>query len=126
MAFGLLFYYMIITTPSGYKVTLKEKLSFGETRDLQKFLLAGEKVEMVDGKPLQPKVSMDRAMNYSEKAVDFLVTNIDKGGTIITSDFNKEIYNWDEADGQAVFEQVDKILKPTKTEKAIIEEKKSA
>ena len=117
---------MIITTPSGYKVTLKEKLSFGETRDLQKFLLAGEKVEMVDGKPQQPKVSMDRAMNYSEKAVDFLVTSIDKNGTIITSDFNKEIYGWDEADGQAVFNQVDNILKPTKSEKAIIEEKKSA
>lgn len=116
---------MIITTPSGYKVTLKEKLSFGETRDLQKFLLAGEKVEMVDGKPQQPKVSLDRAMNYSEKAVDFLVTSIDKNGTIISSDFNKEIYNWDEADGQAVFDQVDKLLKPDKGEKELAAEKKS-
>lgn len=116
---------MQITTPSGYVVTLKDKLSFGETRALQKFLIGDEKVELVNGVPQQPKIAVVKAMEYTERAMGFLVTEIKKGEVVITTDIDKEIFKWDEADGNAVMAEVDKIVTPNKTAQAVTEEKKT-
>jgi len=117
---------MQITTPSGYIVTLKEKLAFGETRKLQKLLVAGEKVEIVDGKPQQPKIDMGKAMDYADKAMAFLVVEIRKGDVVITTDIEKEIFNWPSEDGDAVMSEVDKIVNPQITAEMATQEKKTS
>jgi len=117
---------MQITTPSGYIVTLKDKLSFGENRQLQKVLVGDAKVEMVNGKPVEPSVAISKTIDYSDKAMGFLITKVVKGDIVVTSDFEKEVFSWDDADGQAVLDQVAQIINPTKTaEEKEAEEKKT-
>lgn len=112
---------MQITTPSGYLVTLKDKLTFGEVRQLQKSLFSGVKIGLTEGK--MPELDLNNLFEYNEKALPFVVTEIVVGDQKITTDIEKTISNWDYVDGQAVFDAMEKVLKPVMGSNT--EEKKS-
>lgn len=120
---------MIITTPSGYEVTLKDHLTFGDTRKIQKAFFSGIKLEVgqptpgVETKPKIPEINMSAMLEYKEKALPIVVTKVVKDGKELTQNLDIEISGWDYADGQAVFDAMDKIVDPVMGMGA--EEKKS-
>ena len=106
----ILLKYMIITTPSGYEVELKDKLNFGEMRELQKVLFTGLKSEV--GK--SPEIELSRLLEYSEKAFPILVKKITKNGVEVTGNLLDEVNKWDNEDGQAAFDKITEIALPAK------------
>jgi len=99
---------MIIKTPSGYSVELKDKLTFGEMRELQKGLFTGVKAEV--GK--SPEIETVKLLEYAEKAFPFLVIKIIKDGKEVTGDLMAEVNSWDNGDGEAVFAQITAVSLP--------------
>jgi hypothetical protein len=99
---------MILKTPSGYEVELKDKLSFGELRQLQKGLFEGIKSEM--GKV--PEIEFNRLIEYSEKAFPYLVVKITKGGKVVTGDLLEEVNSWDVEDAELVFDHLNLVAQP--------------
>lgn len=100
---------MILKTPSGYSVELKDKLTFGEMRELQKGLFAGIKSEI--GKA--PEIEMVKLLEYGEKAFPYLVVKIIKDGKEVEGDLLAEVNSWSNEDGEAVFNQITTISQPT-------------
>lgn len=103
--------YMIIKTPSGYEVEIKDKLNFGETRKLQKSFFQDTKLEFYTDKTGERKVKMPefdmaKILEYTERSIPLLVSKITKGDVVITENLMAEIDSWSSEDGQAVFEQV--------------------
>lgn len=107
---------MIIKTPSGYEVTLKDSLTFGESRILQRSLISGAKVEIGENKKA-PEIDLANAFEYTELALPYLVISIKKDDKLIEGDCTKEIMGWPQEDGQAVFDKLDEILRPVDKKK---------
>ncbi len=101
---------MIITTPSGYEVHVKDFLSFGEKRQLEKLIASRIKVKAdADNKvDISP---VDGSVNYEmqDMAFGFLVQKILKEGAEITTSLYDEIMSWHEADGKAVFDAINEV-----------------
>lgn len=113
---------MIIETPSGYKVHLRETLTFGQKRLLQRTLLSAMKLDAGKGSVVTMKdMDSSKALDIEEQAFGVLCDKIEADGKTISSDFWAVVQNWSEADGQVVFDAVDKIVFPKTTE----QEKKS-
>lgn len=117
---------MIITTPSGYEVHLKDFLSFGEKRQLEKLIASKIKVrtdgssKKVDVEPVEGTINYD----MQDMAFRFLVLKIikktDSDSQEITSNIYDEVMTWQEEDGNAVFAAIDQVtskspLVPKKT-----------
>lgn len=113
---------MIITTPSGYNVTIKDYMSFGASREIQRVTLSTVKV-MVNGS--KKEVKEDNAFELSptiyydmqDKAIELLVEKIEKSEQVITSDFVKEISNWSKEDAKPVYDKIDEYLKAESVKK---------
>ncbi len=110
---------MTITTPSGYEVYLKEALTFGQRREYNRLILSGAKI-----KPLQnkveteedikidmPELDPDLAFQSQDLAFKFLVEKIVIDGTEYTDKFQDLVMNWQEEDGQAVYNAISEITK---------------
>lgn len=101
---------MIINTPSGYEVHLREKLNFGQKRELETTLMSGMKIEIKrDGLNQIPEMDMGSLLAYAYKAIPYYVTKIVKDGKEITDNIAAEIDSWDEEDGEFVLHEVDKL-----------------
>ena len=48
---------MVITTPSGYEVTIKERFTYGDNRRLQRELLANAKFKNKNGKTVLDEIN---------------------------------------------------------------------
>lgn len=122
---------MVIETPSGYKVTVRDFVPFGFKRELEKmfyehFRLKGEDIKKAAGSGTTEglggmsieDISGSVLYEMQEKALRFLVVQIElpsekegEAGKVITD--KGEIYNtimgWKEDDGQKVSDAVNKI-----------------
>lgn len=97
---------MILKTPSGYVVELKDKLNFGEMREFQKALFTGVKGDTT-GKA--PEIDLAKMSEYPEKAFPFIVVKITKDEKDVEGDLLKEVYTWDNEDGVALFDKITEI-----------------
>ena len=113
---------MIITTPINKAVvTLKDSLTFGQERELQKVLL--NEIEITPDQAVKGdfKIPASFIQKSEEKAFEFLVEKIVIGEETITTDLYNVVMGWTSADGKAVMDAINKITSPAKT----TEEKKS-
>lgn len=122
---------MVITTPSGYKVTLKDFLPFGFKRQLEKMFYEHFKLKGEDFKKAATTENKDEIgasvedisgsvlYEMQEKALEFLIDKIEipqeegKSDLVLT-DKNKimeMIYSWKEEDGNAVMVKVNEMTK---------------
>lgn len=106
---------MLFKTPSGYEVTLKENFTYGDYRKIVKAFLKNASVNLnpADKDKKMPEFSQmtgDKILDYQEYALDVLILKIAKAGKEITTNFKIEIDSWPMADGQAIYEQIDKTL----------------
>jgi hypothetical protein len=104
---------MLIKTPSGYEVTLKDSLNYGQSLELQKILFKGMKVETGKGAEL----NFENMLDYTAKAFPFLVVSIVKDGKAVEGDLYQEVMSWPVEDGRAVDEAIGKITQPTDAKK---------
>lgn len=121
---------MVITTPSGYQVTLKDFLPFGFKRQLEKmfyehFKLKGEDFKKAAGDTNKDEIgaSVDDISgsvlyDMQEKALEFLVEKVeikqDGGASLILSkkdEIMQAVYSWKEEDGQAIMDKVNELTK---------------
>ena len=101
---------MIINTPSGYVVHLKDELSFGEDREIQKKLIAT--VKMKPGTKAEDiEINGTIAYELEEMACRYLVTKVVINGQESTSNLYELILSWGKEDGAAVFKAVNEITK---------------
>lgn len=102
---------MLIKTPSGYSVTLKDFLSFGEKREISKPIMARTKIKPAQGgkeADIQ-EMTFDFLDEMQDKAFGFLVQKIEIAGEEKTEGLYEIVMSWPEKDGQAVFDAIDKI-----------------
>lgn len=101
---------MTITTPSGYEVSIKDFLSFGEKRQLEKLIASRIKIK-ADSNQKIDMAPVDASINYEmqDMAFGFLVQKIIKGEQEITTNLYDEIMSWPEGDGQAVFNAINEV-----------------
>lgn len=109
---------MIITTPSNYKVTLKDFLTFGEKRTLERTIVEGTVVD-TDSKQA-PKIQGTQLYAYQDKAFEILVQKIeieDKSYDSSNQNLYEMVMSWREEDGKAVFDKILEMISPKETEK---------
>ncbi len=124
---------MTITTPSGYVVTLAEKLTYGAIRELQKFLAKGVTMSAKDFKKLQkasndktdvalellPSIDASKLLEYQEIAFPYLVKEITINGVRHTKDLFELVNDWEEVDGDPVYKAIDEIVGKYNVQKKI-------
>jgi hypothetical protein len=105
---------MVITTPSGYEVHIKDFLAFGEKRQLEKFIAS--RIMVKAGSDKQVDIApVEGSINYEmqDMAFGFLVQKIIKDSNEITTNIYDEVMTWREEDGQVVFEAIDEVTSKT-------------
>lgn len=111
---------MTINTPSGHVVEFKDKLTFGDRRSVKAVMLEGMKMDMENGKAKPQPISGKIDMLMEEQIFRCAIVSIKlEGKTPATGDLLDVVYSWDDADGQAVFDYLNKNFDPlgTTTEK---------
>lgn len=115
---------MVITTPSGYEVTIKERFTYGDNRRLQRELLAGAKFKKVKNTTVLDEVSPTSLYDVQDKMVSILVVKIKKGDKEYTEDLLNEVLSWDVQDADIVYRTVTEISDKLNKEAQIQGEKK--
>lgn len=109
---------MTITTPSGYKVSFKDKLNYGDKRYLKKLMLSKMKIKpTVDEKTKQFKqegmpMSMEFQAEIEEATFERAIESIEIEGKVYKENLLEKVYTWDEKDGDAVFEFLNEEYDP--------------
>jgi hypothetical protein len=111
---------ILITTPSGYKVTFKPFVSFGVKRQIQRVLMASAKVDPKD--PDKIEFSPAAMLDSQDLAVKLLVERIEVKGqettyVTIPEQVLETIQGWPEPDGQAVYDKIDQLTNSTEDPK---------
>lgn len=101
---------MVITTPSKYEVHIKDYLSFGEKRQIEK-LVASKVMVKAGGKEQVNVEPVSGSLNYEmqDLAFGFLVQKIIKGEEEITTKLYDEVMSWREEDGSVVFDAINEV-----------------
>lgn len=116
-----------ITTPSGHIVEFKEYLTFGERRAVNRLMTDKIKINIQGGKsvsdPLPASVMIDMQNEIFKRVI---VSITEKGKEKVMSDGDgtkliQLVESWEEADGQFVFDEIDKNFNPQQSD----EEKKT-
>jgi len=105
---------MVVTTPSKYKVFLKDYLSFGQKRELQKLIFSKLKIKpSADSEGVRrteiEEFSVDFMQDIQDKAFNMLIEKIEIEGKEYTDNLFELVMSWNEKDGQSVFTEIDKI-----------------
>lgn len=111
---------MVIETPSGYKVTIKDNFTYGDYKKLIKSFLKTSEVDFdktTTDKVALKNMTADKLIEYQEFAIDILINKIEIGDKVITSDFKKTIDEWSIQDGESVYSEISKIIAKTQGEK---------
>lgn len=99
---------MELKTPSGHRVFLKQFLTFGQKRDIEKVFASKVKVD-----PLTQKSEVDGSVLYDAQdlGVKYLIEKIiDKDSKEYTGDdILPAILSWPEEDGKLVYDKIDEI-----------------
>jgi hypothetical protein len=101
-----------VSTPSGYKVFLKDFLSFGDKRSLMAIMYENIKVKPTADaqKPDIDEIPLTFMSKVEDRALELLVVKIEKPEqVVVTTGFHKEIMSWKEEDGQAVMNKINEI-----------------
>jgi hypothetical protein len=104
---------MTITTPSGYKVTLKEEsdLTYRDRRSIQKVFLSGTKLSQNTNKE-DFEINAGTILDAQEALLKTMLLSItDKDDQAVSGDLYEFIMNWKNAqDADAVFDVVNEIF----------------
>lgn len=99
---------MVIKTPSGYSVELKDFLTFGQRRAIEKLLISKSKINP----QTQSLSDIEPSLLYEvqDEAFKMLVTKIinDKG-TVVEGDLFKFVNELPEEDGQLIYKTINDI-----------------
>lgn len=112
---------MTITTPSGYKVSFKDKLDYGDKRFLKKLMLSKMKIRpSVDEKTKKFKqeslpMSMEFQVEIEEATFKRAIQSIEIGEKTYTENLLERVFSWDEEDGDAVFNFLNEQYDPMGT-----------
>lgn len=109
---------MTITTPSGYKVEIKDRLTYGDKRAIKSIVLQSMRMEQ-KGKG-DRSVTMDD-LTFAQKMEDEVfkraIVSITKDDKLVTGDLLKEVMSWDEEDGEMVMEHLNDKFDPAGVQK---------
>jgi len=97
------------TTPSGHKVFIKPKLTFGQFRQIARIQVSSYTLD-----PATKKMSYDGGSIYNAEDYAFkcLVTKIvDNTGKEYTSELLNVINEWDKVDGDYIYEKINEATK---------------
>lgn len=108
----------LITTPSGHKVTIKNGLTYGENRQIQRVIAGGMKVD-----PKTQETSIDGSAIYDSQdlAVKMTVQSIQlANGTVVQGGEQclALILSWEgaeEEDGKAIYDKINDLTKSSTT-----------
>lgn len=120
---------MIISTPSGFNVTLKDKISFGALEKMQMLFTEGMKVAptKITTENFQlPEVEVNKMFEYRHLALKALLVSIEKEGQVV----NENVYEYfvdefDPDEAKPVVEAVMEIVKKYNASKTPAEVKKN-
>lgn len=107
-----------ITTPSGYQVNFKDRLTYGDRRAIKKIMRSHMKMELdvdqdtekVDQRfqPLSMDFTDEMELEVFKRAID----SIKVGEQTHTKNLLDLVYSWDDRDGEAVFDYLNKEFDP--------------
>ena len=102
----------VITTPSGHKVTIKNGLTYGESRQIQRMLAGAMTID-----PKTQESHLDGAALYDSQdlALKLLVTQIDTkdGQTITEADqILAMVFTWPGGDGEFLYNRINEMTTP--------------
>jgi hypothetical protein len=106
---------MIITTPSGYKVEFKDRLNYGDRRAIKAILLQSMTVELDPKNQDKSKISpmnLEFTQKMEEEVFKRAIKSVEIDGKKQTGDLLDLVYTWDDSDGEAVFEYLNKNFNP--------------
>jgi hypothetical protein len=104
---------MVITTPSGYKVTLKEEadLTYRDRRSIQRVFLSKAQINNENNKS-NINLNATTILDAQEALLKLIIVSIaDKDGKALDGDLFEVVMNWkNPADADAVFDVVDELF----------------
>ena len=74
---------MLITTPSGFKVTVKDNFTYGDYRKIVKSFLKGSEVDLANSTKEKVEIknmTADKFLEYQDYAFDVLIIKIVRDG----------------------------------------------
>lgn len=104
---------MTITTPSGYIVELKDRLTYGDRRSIKGIMLQSMKMDMAEGsKPRVEPIDLSFTARMEEEVFARAIVSITKGEEKLTKNLLEEVYSWNDEDGEAVFNYLAENFNP--------------
>jgi len=108
---------MVVNTPSKYIIEIKDFVSFGLERALQRIYAKGSQITTNNsGDPKNPKTlvnfSGEIVLDAEDYALEHLVIKITKGDKVITSGFLEEVNSWERQDASIVYDAINKMTNP--------------
>jgi len=112
---------MVIETPCGYKVVTKDKMAWGELKQLRRLIRS--RLIIDPNKQQADKMSGEFLNDSEDKVFDLMVIKIIKDGKEITEKLREEVDTWDGPDGKIVYDTLAELASKaqgiTKEEKKI-------
>lgn len=107
---------MTITTPSGHEVEMNDCLNFGQKRKLMNMIYSKMRITPSASDKTAPSFSdfsMDFIQDLQDEAFKMMIVSITIKGSAEPITHKEDLYDvvmqWPEKDGQAVFDELDKI-----------------
>jgi hypothetical protein len=101
---------MTITTPSGHRVEIKDFLSFGDKRHLERMMTDAVKIRKTNDGMISEPFTGSFVMDVQEEAVRRMIVGITLAdGTQPTGNFKDVIDSWNSKDGQFVYDEIDRL-----------------
>jgi len=101
---------MVITTPSGYEVYLKEYFTFGQKRQLMKIIYAKMRIKPSGtGKAEVQDFSVDFMQELQDQAFKMIIEKIVIDKKEYIDGLYEMVMSWKEEDGQVVYEKIDSM-----------------
>lgn len=108
---------VVLLLPSGYEVTLKPRLSFGEKRQVTKVMSSKMTLDP-QKKEANTEINGAAMMEAQDLTVKLMLVQVKKtDGTVLTGEqAYSEVYAMNDTDGEAVYAKVDELTAPITTE----------
>lgn len=104
---------MTITTPSGYKVEIKDRLTYGDKRAIKGIVLQNMRMEQKgEGDRLVKMDDFTFSQKMEEEVFKRAIVSITKDDKKVAGDLLQEVYSWDEADGEMVIDYLNNTFNP--------------
>lgn len=110
---------MTFTTPSGYIVEIKDRITYREMRDINSAMLGEMNIDAKNPNT-EAKINMAAVYQLQDKAVEVLIVSIKKNddpSINITSGFVEFVGDMNVQDGEEVYKYVEEKVKEFQGEK---------